>query len=59
VTGYLTEVSSAGLIQGIEKLLENPELLHAFGKAGEDRAKEFFSSCSMVERHQKLYSQSL
>ena len=59
VTGYLTEVSSEGLIQGIATLLENPELRHAFGKAGEDRAKEFFSSRTMVERLQKLYSQSL
>ena len=59
VTGYLTEVSSEGLIQGISRLLENPELRHTFGKAGEDRAREFFSSRTMVERHQKLYSQSL
>ena len=59
VTGYLTEVSSEGLIQGISVLLENPELRHALGKAGEDRAKAFFSSRTMVERHQKLYSQSL
>ena len=59
VTGYLTEVSSEGLIQGISRLLENPELRHALGKAGEDRAKEFFSSRTMVEHHQKLYSQSL
>ena len=59
VTGYLTEVSSEALIQGISTLLENPELCHTFGKAGEDRVKEFFSSRSMVEHHQKLYSQSL
>jgi glycosyltransferase involved in cell wall biosynthesis len=59
VTGYLTEVSSEGLIQGISTLLENPELRHTFGKAGVDRAKEFFSSRTMVERHQKLYLQSL
>ena len=59
VTGCLTEVSSEGLIQGISTLLENPELRHTFGKAGVDRAKEFFSSRTMVERHQTLYSQSL
>ena len=59
VTGYLTEVSSEALIQGISTLLENPELRHTFGKAGEDRVKEIFSSRSMVEHHQKLYSQSL
>jgi glycosyltransferase involved in cell wall biosynthesis len=59
VTGYLTKVSSEGLIQGVSTLLENPELRHAFGKAGQERAREFFSSRAMVERHQRLYSQSL
>jgi glycosyltransferase involved in cell wall biosynthesis len=59
VTGFLTEVTSEGLIQGITKLLENPELRHTFGKAGEQRARDFFSSHSMVEHHQRLYSQSL
>lgn len=59
VTGYLTEVSSEGLIQGISTLLENPELRHTFGKAGEDRARELFSSRTMVAHHQRLYSQSL
>ena len=59
VTGYLTEVSSEGLIQGITRLLEHPELRRTFGKAGEKRARDFFSSHSMVEHHQRLYSQSL
>jgi len=59
VTGFLTEASSEGLIQGITRLLEEPNLRHTFGKAGEQRAKDFFSSHSMVEHHQRLYSQSL
>jgi glycosyltransferase involved in cell wall biosynthesis len=59
VTGFLTEVSSEGLIQGISRLLEEPKLRHTFGEAGEIRAKDFFSSHSMVEYHQRLYSQSL
>jgi glycosyltransferase involved in cell wall biosynthesis len=59
VTGFLTEVSSESLIQGITRLLEEPNLRHTFGKAGEQRAKDFFSSHSMVEHHQRLYSQSL
>jgi glycosyltransferase involved in cell wall biosynthesis len=59
VTGFLTEVTSEGLIQGITRLLENPELRHTFGKAGEQRARDFFTSHSMVEHHQRLYSQSL
>jgi glycosyltransferase involved in cell wall biosynthesis len=59
VTGFLTEVTSEGLIQGITRLLENLELRHTFGKAGEQRARDLFSSHSMVEHHQRLYSQSL
>jgi glycosyltransferase involved in cell wall biosynthesis len=58
-TGLLTAVSSEGLIQGVATLLDEPELGRRFGKAGEERAKEFFSSRAMVERHQRLYSQSL
>ena len=59
VTGLLTEVSSKGLIQGVSALLDDPVLGHRFGKAGQERAREFFSSRAMVERHQRLYSQSL
>jgi glycosyltransferase involved in cell wall biosynthesis len=59
VTGFLTEVSSEGLIQGITTLLKEPNLQHTFGKAGEQRARDLFSSHSMVEHHQRLYSQSL
>jgi glycosyltransferase involved in cell wall biosynthesis len=59
VTGFLTEVTSEGLIQGITRLLEEPKLRHTFGEAGQQRARDFFSSHSMVEHHQRLYSQSL
>jgi len=59
VTGLLTEVSSKGLIKGVSALLDDPVLGHRFGKAGQERAQEFFSSRAMVERHQKMYSQSL
>ena len=58
-TGLLTEVSSKGLIEGVSTLLDDPALGQRFGKAGEERAREFFSSRAMVERHQRLYSQSL
>ena len=58
-TGLLTAVSSEGLIQGVATLLDEPDLGRRFGKAGEERAREFFSSRAMVERHQRLYSQSL
>ena len=58
-TGLLTEVSSKGMIEGVSKLLDDPALCERFGKAGQERAREFFSSHSMVEHHQRLYSQSL
>jgi glycosyltransferase involved in cell wall biosynthesis len=59
VTGLLTEVSSKGLMVGVSALLDDPVLGHRFGKAGQERAREFFSSRTMVERHERLYSQSL
>jgi glycosyltransferase involved in cell wall biosynthesis len=58
-TGLLTEVSSEGLIEGVSRLLDDPALGRRFGKAGEERAREFFSSRAMVKRYQRLYSQSL
>ena len=58
-TGLLAEVSSQGLIQGVSMLLNDPGLGKRFGKAGQERAKEFFSSQAMVQHHQRLYSQSL
>jgi glycosyltransferase involved in cell wall biosynthesis len=59
VTGLLTEVSPNALIQGVSKLLSDPSLRTRLGKSGQTRAKEFFSSQAMVERHEELYSQSL
>jgi glycosyltransferase involved in cell wall biosynthesis len=58
-TGLLTEVSSKGLIEGVSVLLHDSALGRRFGKAGQERAREFFSSRTMVERHENLYSQSL
>jgi glycosyltransferase involved in cell wall biosynthesis len=59
LTGLLTEVSSKGLIEGVSVLLNDPALGLCFGKAGQERAREFFSSRAMVEHHERLYSQSL
>lgn len=59
LTGLLTQVSSKGLIDGVSVLLNDPALGLSFGKAGEERARELFSSRTMVECHEKLYSQSL
>jgi glycosyltransferase involved in cell wall biosynthesis len=58
-TGLLTEVSSKGLIEGVSVLLEDPARCERFGKAGQERAREFFSSRAMVEHHERLYSQPL
>ena len=58
-TGLLTEVSSKGLIEGVSTLLDDPDLGLSFGRAGKERAREFFSSDAMVEHHERLYSQSL
>jgi glycosyltransferase involved in cell wall biosynthesis len=59
VTGILTEVSANGLIQGVSKLLADPDLRARLGESGQMRARELFSSKAMVERHEELYSQSL
>ena len=56
-TGLLTQVSSKGLIEGVSVLLEDPVRCERFGKAGQERAQEFFSSRAMVEHHERLYSQ--
>jgi glycosyltransferase involved in cell wall biosynthesis len=58
-TGLLTEVSSKGLIEGVTTLLDDPALCERLGKAGQERAREFFSSRAMIEHHQRLYSQTL
>ena len=59
VTGLLTEVSAKGLIEGVSRLLDDPDLGPRLGESGQKRAKEFFSSQAMVKRHEELYSQSL
>jgi len=58
-TGLLTEVSSKGLIEGVSVLLDDPGLVYSFGKAGKERARVFFSAQSMLEHHQRVYSQSI
>lgn len=57
-TGLLTKISSNGLIEGVSALLYDPDLGLSFGKAGKERAREFFSSRAMVVHHESLYSQS-
>jgi glycosyltransferase involved in cell wall biosynthesis len=59
VTGLLTEVSANGLIQGVSKLLDDPDLRARLGESGQMRARDLFSSQTMAELHEELYSQSL
>jgi len=59
VTGLLTKVSSEGLIRGVFSLLEDPELGEQFGKSGQKRARELFSSDAMIKHHESMYSQLL
>ncbi len=59
LTGLLTEVSARGLIQGVSVILADTDLGIALGKSGQTRAKELFSSATMVSQHRELYSQYL
>ena len=59
VTGLLTEVSAKDVIQGVSKLIDEPGLRARLGESGQKRAKELFSSQTMVKSHEELYSQSL
>ena len=59
VTGLLTEVSAKDVIQGVSKLIDEPGLRARLGESGQKRAKELFSSQTMVKCHEELYSQSL
>lgn len=59
MTGLLTEVSSKGLIEGVSELLDDPALRERFGKAGQERARDFFSLKAMLEHHEMLYSHLL
>jgi glycosyltransferase involved in cell wall biosynthesis len=59
VTGLLTEISSEGLIEGVFRILNDPNLGELLGKSGQERARQHFSSKAMIEHHERLYSQSL
>jgi hypothetical protein len=52
-------LQSIKLIEGVSSLVDDPALGQLLGQAGQERAREFFSSRAMVERHERLYSQSL
>ena len=59
ITGLLTQVSSDDFIQKVSMLLNEPAIGARLGKAGQERARDMFSSKVMVRSHEELYSRSL
>jgi glycosyltransferase involved in cell wall biosynthesis len=59
VNGLLTETTSDGLISAVKSLLDSASMRDEFGKAGQKRAHQYFTSEAMVKRHERLYSQIL
>lgn len=59
VNGLLTETTSLALISGVKSLLDSASMREEFGKAGQKRAGDYFTSGAMVKHHERLYSQIL
>ena len=57
--GLLVGCSSVELVAGLKALIEDADLRARYGAAGKARAGEFFSSRSMVEAHEYLYTELL
>jgi glycosyltransferase involved in cell wall biosynthesis len=57
VNGLLTETTSDGLISAAKSLLDSASMRDDFGKAGQKRAHQYFTSEAMVKHHETLYSQ--
>ena len=57
VNGLLTETTSDGLISAAKSLLDSASMREDFGKAGQKRAHQYFTSEAMVKHHERLYSQ--
>jgi glycosyltransferase involved in cell wall biosynthesis len=56
VNGLLTETTSDGLIIAAKSLLDSTSMRDEFGKAGQKRAHQYFTSEAMVKHHERLYS---
>jgi len=59
VNGLLTETTSDGLISAAKSLLDSTSMQDEFGKEGQNRAHQYFTSEAMVKHHERLYSQVL
>ena len=57
VNGLLTETTSLALISASKSLLDDASIREEFGKAGQKRAHQYFTSEAMVKHHERLYSQ--
>jgi glycosyltransferase involved in cell wall biosynthesis len=57
VNGILTETTSVSLISAAKSLLDSASMRDEFGKAGQKRAGQYFTSETMVKHHERLYSQ--
>jgi glycosyltransferase involved in cell wall biosynthesis len=57
INGTLVDCSSSALLVALRVLIEDPDLRQRYGKAGKERAVEFFSSKNMVVAHEKLYAE--
>jgi glycosyltransferase involved in cell wall biosynthesis len=57
VNGLLTETTSDGLISAAKSLLDSASMRDDFGKEGQKRAHQYFTSEAMVKHHERLYSQ--
>ena len=56
INGILTKTASEAVIAAVKNLLDNAPMWSKFGKAGQQRANEYFTSDVMVRHHEKLYS---
>ena len=59
VNGLLTETTPDGLISAAKSLLDSTSMQDEFGKEGQNRAHQYFTSEAMVKHHERLYSQVL
>ena len=57
VNGILTETTSVSLISAAKSLLDSASMRDEFGKSGQKRAGQYFTSEAMVKHHERLYSQ--
>ena len=59
-TGFMVAVADvAALARAVEKLLADPPMAQAMGRAGQQRARAYFSVRAHVEKIESLYGEIL